>query len=211
MTTQEFLKLSWKQYLALEADFAQTERYISFEEKNMRAYSQEYIKQLQAICGEIDVQCKQYCKVLDPSYNSDGIRSYANTILSNCPDIKNAVVICGSLQLKPWEEWSSDPVDPNNGNNPLNVSPTWWRDYNKVKHERLELDDNGEFWYTHANLKNTLNALAALYVLCMNFYKDLAEAEGQQLKLPMPNNNLLKYKDWQSGQYVLGDFVFIGD
>ena len=65
MTKNEFLKFSWKQYLALEADFMQTERYISFEEDNMSTYSQEYIKQLQTICGEIDVQCKEYCKFLD--------------------------------------------------------------------------------------------------------------------------------------------------
>lgn len=211
MTTKEFLKLSWKQYLALEADFAQTERYISFEERNMGAYSQEYIKQLQAICGEIDVQCKQYCRILDPSYNGDGIRSYANTILSHRPDIKNAVVICDDLQLKPWEEWSSDPKDPYNSNNPINVSPTWWRDYNKVKHERLGKDNNGDFWYTHANLENTIKVLAALYVICMNCYKDLAVAEEQKLKLPMPNNTLMKYKDWQTGQYVLGDCIFISD
>lgn len=207
MTKNEFLKFSWKQYLALEADFMQTERYISFEEDNMSTYSQEYIKQLQTICGEIDVQCKEYCKFLDNTFTGSNILSYANTVLSNRPDIKNAEVYCGSLHLKPWDEWTNDPNDALNKNNPLNVAPTWWKDYNKVKHKRLDLDDNGNFWYTHANLRNTLNALAALYVLCMNFYKDLADAEGEALKIPIQKNELLSYKNWQTGQYVLGGGV----
>ena len=211
MTTNDFLKLSWKQYLALEADFMQTERYISFEEKNMSTYSQEYIKQLQTICGEIDVQCKQYCKILDNTFNGNNMLSYANTILCNRSNIKSAVVYCGDLQLKPWEEWSSDPCDPNNGNNPLNVSPTWWKDYNKVKHERLATDSNGDFWYTHANFENTVNALAALYVICMNCYKDLAVAEGNRMTKPYYKNTLLQYKDWESSIILLGDGVFIGD
>ena len=210
MTTKEFLKLSWKQYLALEADFMQTERYISFEEKNMKTYSQEYIKQLQTICGEIDVQCKEYCKLLDATYTGGDILSYANVILRNRPDIKNAVVYCGDLQLKPWEKWSYDPNDALNTKNKLNKSPIWWSDYNKVKHHRLSKDSNGNFWYMHANLKNTLNALAALYVLCMNFYRDLADAEGEDLKIPIQKNELLSYKDWQRGQHVLGGGVYIG-
>ena len=34
-------------------------------------------------------------------------------------------------------------------------SPDWWSPYNKVKHDRL-------LYYKDANLKNVLNALAAL-------------------------------------------------
>lgn len=205
MTLADFMKLSWKQYLVLEADFGQTERYISFEQENFSAYSQEYIKQLQAICGEIDVQCKQYCKFLDTSFNGIDISSYASVLLRRKANIKNAVVLCKELQLKPWEMWSSDVE----GDNKKNHSPRWWKDYNKVKHERLGTDSFGKYWYTHANLENTMNALAALYVLCMNFYKDLAVKERNRMTVQYQESTIFTYKDWESSIITISRKVFV--
>jgi hypothetical protein len=48
--------------------------------------------------------------------------------------------------MTPWSNWGEGK------------SPDWWRAYTGVKHER-----NNHF--SAANLKNTLNALAGLYVM----------------------------------------------
>ena len=209
MTGSEFLKLSWNQYLILESDLTKVMRYIAFEENNFKTYSVEFIKQYEPICAEIDVLCKLYCQFLEPSSRCADIMDYADILLRNRPNIKNAVVLCEELQLKPWIQWSSDSQDPRGKNNPLNVSPVWWHDYNKVKHQRLDRDPNGEFWYTHANLENVLNALAALLVVCLNFYKDICINENNPLTVPTQTSELLKYKDWETNIIPIFDGGFM--
>jgi hypothetical protein len=50
------------------------------------------------------------------------------------------------LSLTPWNEWLQDK------------NPDWWRAYNDVKHKRHD-------YFADANLKNTLNAVAGLFVV----------------------------------------------
>ena len=78
MNRDEFCKLHWSYYLVLEKDFLDTERYISFEfgdnylydshqiidYGNSNTFSNEFVKQYQAICSEIDVILKSICKEL---------------------------------------------------------------------------------------------------------------------------------------------------
>jgi Tfp pilus assembly protein FimT len=56
------------------------------------------------------------------------------------------------LLFKPWENW----VETQN--------PDWWRSYNNVKHAR-----NNHF--TEANLKNAINAVGALLLTVVYYYK----------------------------------------
>ena len=74
----EFCKYHWEYYLVLEKDFLETERYISFDLGdnylyddrettnigNSMTFSNEYIKQYQTICSEIDVVMKSICNEL---------------------------------------------------------------------------------------------------------------------------------------------------
>ena len=62
------------------------------------------------------------------------------------------------LRLKPWTNWGR----PNN-------PPAWWTAYNKTKHHR-HTD------YHKACLKNVLNAVSGLFVICLYLNKDRAEA-----------------------------------
>ena len=55
----------------------------------------------------------------------------------------------------------------------------WWQDYNLVKHFRADVPEKGIPNYQRAHQKNVVLALAALYILCQNFYKLLGESDLQ--------------------------------
>ena len=63
ISRDEFLRRYWDYYLLLEKDFLDTERYLSIDAVNFNAFSNEYIKQYQTICSEIDVIAKSFCKI----------------------------------------------------------------------------------------------------------------------------------------------------
>ena len=87
MNRDEFCKYHWEYYLVLEKDFLETERYISFDLGdnylyddrettnigNSMTFSNEYIKQYQTICSEIDVVMKSICNELGNS-SADNIK-----------------------------------------------------------------------------------------------------------------------------------------
>lgn len=68
MNRDDFCRLYWSYYLVLEKDFLDTERYISFDlgdnylydshtihdYGNSGAFSNEFVKQYQAICSEVE-------------------------------------------------------------------------------------------------------------------------------------------------------------
>ena len=56
------------------------------------------------------------------------------------------------LIIKPWENWSSNNI------------PSWWSDYNKVKHHR---DDN----FSKANLFNAINSVSGLFAIVLYLYQ----------------------------------------
>lgn len=200
MIANEFIKSCWKYYLALEEDFLKIERYISFENDNFDIYSIELSKQYQAICSEVDVVCKIYCKELNANSNADNILDYGKEILGVIPDIKDAVVetVFNGIVLEPLRDWSINPNNPTASNDPLNQSPNWWKMYNKVKHHRLDLDSSGKPYYKQANLDNTMNALAGLFVLCMRCYRKICTQERQTITIPLPQSKLFTYKDWDT-------------
>ena len=66
--------------MILEKDFLATERYLTIDPLNFGAFSNEYIKQYQAICSEIDVIAKSYCKELESSFNGKSINAYCRCI-----------------------------------------------------------------------------------------------------------------------------------
>jgi len=70
------------------------------------------------------------------------------------------------LRLKPWSNWRR-----------RNKPPNWWTAYNKTKHHR-------HTEYHRACLKNVLNAVSGLFVVCLYLYKDKAE-QGQLIPSPI--------------------------
>lgn len=61
----DFYKHYWNYYLTLEQDFINTEDYAAIDTINEHTYSNQYLKLYQAICSEIDVVAKCYCKQIE--------------------------------------------------------------------------------------------------------------------------------------------------
>lgn len=146
MNRKEFLKLFWTYYQNLEKRFLITSNYVEINEKNFQTFSTEYVSLLLNICSEIDVLLKEMCGFNQE--DSHNIVEYFSEIQSRFPNIIQEKVKYSfkNIELKPFENWTAKN------------SPDWWKKYNGVKHARLANFEQG-------NLKNVLNALAALYIL----------------------------------------------
>lgn len=144
----------WNYFLALEADLKTVSRYIEFENRNFRVYSIELAHLLLAASSEVDVLLKCICAKLDRAQRVENIKQYYRVISSKKPDVFSKTVLIPrfNLSLTPWIDWSSKK------------SPIWWTAYNKVKHRR-------DTQFDQANVKNTLNSLAALHICIGTYYK----------------------------------------
>ena len=155
----------WQHFLALEADFAATSRYVEFSPQNFPTYSVEYAKLLLAVGSEIDVLCKLVCKNVDSSakrHNMDDYRACLNahTQIS----LEEVLIRRYGLSFRPWSDWASG------------TNPSWWDSYNGVKHQR-------DSRFPEANFENCANAVSGLFTIVLYCYK--AEKSGDSLE-PYP-------------------------
>ena len=175
ITLESFYNNHWKYYLVLEKDFLKTQRYVEIDLGgdtsyitntkgtnigNSRTFSIEYLKQYQAICSELDTISKIICEYLGYR-DCKNIKEYTEVILDKYGDITSEVVEVLTLkhfELRPYEEWTKGEKYK---------SPTWWKNYNKVKHNRVKN-------YKNANLKNVISALSGLYLLELYFLRRLS-------------------------------------
>lgn len=199
MNREEFCKLHWSYYLALEKDFLATERYVSFDlgdnyldasqtvtdYGNSNVFSNEFIKQYQAICSEVDVILKSICKELENASVSK-MPQYTELVLKHWGDLPNQKVRMKAIELEPLGIWKTNPHN----------SPNWWRGYNSVKHDRL-----GNF--KRANLKNVVNALAGLYTLELYLVKFIGDRDHEK-DVPNDNSKLFELIDFETNDVVLG-------
>ncbi len=149
----------WNYFLAVEADLVRLSRYLEPTKDNFTAHSLELARILFAASTEVDVVCRRFCEKLDKKTRADNIVKYRKQLLSAQPRITNAIVQIPryGLTLNPWEQWAKE------------ASPVWWKAYNNVKHQR-------DIHFSEANLKNTLNAVAGLFVLLLFYYRNEAKA-----------------------------------
>lgn len=146
----------WQHFLALEADFTATSRYIEFSQLNFAVFSVEYVKLLLAAGSEIDVLCKLACKSIDNSSEYKNINDYRACLTKHTKVASEEVLIRRySLAFRPWSDWDS-------GKN-----PSWWDSYNNVKHHR-------DSCFSEANFENCANAISGLFVVVLYCHK----AEG---------------------------------
>ncbi|MBM4764689.1 hypothetical protein [Bacillus sp. B15-48] len=189
MNQDEFTHSYWTYYLTLESDFISTLRYVELDEKNYSTFSVEYVKQYQAICSELDVLSKNLCSLLEPTGNFTTMPDYTEIILGSFPEIPNKQVKAKWKEvLSPWSDWKG---------NPEYQSPSWWSNYNKVKHNRSNKDTEGNFYFEEANLGNVLNALAGLFVLEMYSYKKISEEQNERFTIPLPKSQLFELIGWE--------------
>ncbi len=153
----------WPYYFSLEADLENLSRYVEFTESNFSTYSIEMVRLYLSICSEIDVVLKELCKEISPKLSAKNINNYRQIISDELKDFNGQAAICYKYGLSfiPWKSWEE------------NISPDWWSNYNKVKHQRNE-------FYNKANLKNVLESLAALYLvnIYLEFVKDKKLSHG---------------------------------
>lgn len=206
MNRDEFCRLHWSYYLVLEKDFLDTERYISFDFGdnylydshrtttdcgNSTTFSNEFVKQYQAICSEVDVILKSICKELG-NIGADNMRDYTDSVLNNWSGLPNQKVRMNAIELQPFKNWSA---------NPTYKSPDWWSPYNGVKHERLQN-------FRHANLKNVANALAGLYILELYLVKFIGDRDHDS-DVPNDTSKLFELIDFQTNNIVVGSELYL--
>jgi len=154
MGIKEYKKaMHWNYFIALERDIKNLSRYIEFDNENNEVFSIELVRILQIASSEIDVVLKLLCDKLNPRKKHKNINDYKNEIIKSLPVLIDEVIYASrySRSFTPWINWK-------NGSNPI-----WWKAYNNVKHQR-------DIHFKDANLKNTLNAVAALYVITCYYY-----------------------------------------
>jgi hypothetical protein len=144
----------WEYFLALESDLESTARFVEIHPDNYDTFSIEYARLLLAASSEVDVLCKRLCKALEPTSTVNGITNYRNAINRAYPRFHTVEVIIPrfGLSLHPWQAWVGDS------------NPPWWTSYNHIKHRR-------DTYYQEANLQNTLDSIAALFVLALYLHK----------------------------------------
>jgi hypothetical protein len=150
--------LHWNYFLALEEDLLRLSRFVEFIEANFACYSIDMARIILTATSEVDVVSKLLCKSINENSNAGRINQYRNEINAHYTEIKKFKVRIPryGLELEPWTNWAN------------NRTPYWWTDYNKIKHQR-----NSHF--DKANLKNTLNSVAGLFILLLYLYKEQAE------------------------------------
>jgi hypothetical protein len=149
--------LHWNYFLSIEEDLHRLSRFVEFTVDNFETHSIELARILLAASAEVDVVAKQLCGQIGIGRNASNIDDYEEVIEVELQILIETHVDIPrhGLTLRPWGNWED-------GKN-----PDWWRAYNNVKHSRHE-------HYRSANLKNALNAVSALFLLLLFFYREQA-------------------------------------
>lgn len=149
----------WNYLISIEDDLERLARFVEFNEDNFSCYSIEISRVLMSVSAEVDVVCKQLCRIINPDSKAGSINQYRDEITAAFPSIKTFEVTLPrfGLKLTPWHNWNDE-----------NGVPDWWTAYNKIKHHR-----DSEFH--QGNLKNALNAVAGLFIMVLHLYKEKAE------------------------------------
>lgn len=161
MITFKTPTLHWNYFLAIEKDLENLSRYIEFDKSNLNTFSIELTHILFSASSEVDVVMKQICNLIDPNKKVGNINDYRSFISTHSKDLINEEVIIHryGITCKPWEKWRE-------GEN-----PDWWRSYNNVKHKRNN-------YYSEANLNNAINAVGALLINVLYYYKQAFSNEA---------------------------------
>jgi hypothetical protein len=147
-------KHHWNYFLAIEKDLENLSRYIEFSNANLGTYSIELTHLLLSASSEVDVIMKQLCSLISPNQPANNINDYKLIIQTNMPTFINEEIEIDrfGLTFKPFDNWVGTE------------NPNWWRSYNNVKHQRNNC-------FHEANLQNTINAVGALLLTVVYYYK----------------------------------------
>jgi hypothetical protein len=162
----------WRYFVSLEKDFIETLDYAELSPNNAHTFSNEYAKLLLLIGSEVDVVAKMLCAQISPGANRENIVDYREVIIQNFPGMHEIEIeiVDFNRAVKPWLDWDPAARPPR--------SPSWWKAYNNVKHER---DRN----FSQADQDNTLSALCGLFALLLYLHRGLPH--------PQPHPTLVNF------------------
>lgn len=145
----------WNYFLYLEDDVERLSRWIEFSKANEDVYSIELVRLLMTASAEVDVIAKLLCKAISQQSRADSIGTYKRELIEAFPMLPSATVTMPrfSMTFQPWVEWITS-----------DEAPCWWSANNMIKHRRAD-------HYQDACLKHMLNAVAALLVLLLIYYR----------------------------------------
>ena len=189
----DFIDSYWNYFLELENEFASTQKYVAFDMSNANTYSIEFLKLYQAVCSELDVLGKEILYHFKPDFQVDGmvtIKHWGYGITTHMCDCLSAnVLFNGKIRMAPWAKFGYEQyLNKRNATCyrkvPGKKMPTWWKDYNSVKHARTTIAEDGLVNYQLANFGNLVQAFAALYILEV-FYASVLEAKANTYEVTL--------------------------
>ena len=143
----------WKYFLILEKEVIDALEYVELSHKNHDTFSNRFNKILLSIGSEVDVTMKVLCIKFGAPQKTSNIDSYRSDIMKIRPSFSNIEIeILNYGKIRPWESWLN------------NINPTWWRDYNDLKHER-------DAYFEKGNLENIIQSLGGLYSVLLYLYE----------------------------------------
>lgn len=187
MTFKEATDLYWKYYISLEDQFVETRRYVEFDYiNNAKAYSIEFLKLFQAVCSEVDVVGKELASLTSNSFKptrQTGIYEWWFYLTEKNGSLVNRTCsLFGEYNLQPWKNYvvvrnpkeGSKKYILDKNRSPRSKTPSWWNDYNSVKHNRTGEFEKHSTNYAKANLRNMFLAFSALYSLEVELMKTVS-------------------------------------
>ena len=150
----------WRFFEALDDDLHRLARYIEPVPDNFNCYSTEIARLFLSTCSETDVVLRMICRSLNDE-KASSISSYRTTVTSRYTHFCHTKVEIPEygISIRPWEHWLTQD------------SPSWWQDYNKVKHQR-------DAYFGRSSLYNLLAASGGLLVALFYQSQDVLYTEG---------------------------------
>lgn len=188
MKRLEFIHKHWSYYTMLEERFISSMQYVSLDEKNSRAFSNEYASLLITAGAEIDILFKMVCGFHGEERKS--INDYAKHLLPTVKQYEIEIIISNYNNITPFKTWSMD--------NP-SKSLVWWEAYNCIKHNRAE---NA----IQASQENVILALSALFLLNNLMFQRISETNGCA-NVPGSYSKLFKIVGWKYNADILNPYL----
>ena len=165
MNIDDFIKIYCTQYKILEDKIIDLSEYITIDPLNYPTFSLQLNTLFILICSELDSLAGEFCKIInEDEKNVHGIINKIDIIVTRFPNLRN----CCVTTKYPYTKISLVPFTKFEAN-----THSWWSDYNDVKHNRSEKDENGRYNYQKANLKNILLSISALYVFIQKIGEEI--------------------------------------
>lgn len=173
----ELNDMHWMYFLSLEDDLKTMSRYIELTDLNMAVFSIECTRLLLATCSEVDVVLKLIAGQIGQETRNLGQCRIA--LVEHFPHLVSSVASIPrhAILRRPWAAWSEGG------------QPSWWEDYNSVKHRRAE-------HFAKATLANVIDALAGLFLVLLVYLRK----KGIDIIMPAP---MLFRPDATMGSYCI--------